>query len=302
MFGLKDAEIVALVAECGGFRAASARLGVAPSAISARVGQVERALGAALFDRSRRGVRLTPVGRRFVEQSKRLVSLRDTIMADLAASNELSGVLRIGVAETIVHTCLPDLVRALAEAAPRVRLELSVDVSEQLNRALLDDAIDVALMMRQWTPPDAVTAAIDEVEIDWFAAPRLIARWSSEAAPSDPAPLDLASLDDIAVITFSKGTPPAREVARIFDDPRLPDPVIHGSSTLATILRLTRDGFGVGTLPKTFAASDIATGDLAAVDLGRAARLSPLGFDLCYLSPSVAPFAEILLKGARKRV
>ncbi len=298
MFGLRDAEIVRVVASCGGFRAAASRLGVAPSAISARVAQLERALGVALFDRSRKGARLTPEGRRFFEQTTRLVGLRDAIAADLSAAEGLSGALRIGVSETIVHTRLPDLLRHLAEAAPRVRLELSVDVSEVTSRLLMEDALDVAILMRQWAPRGAVSEEIDTVEIGWFAAPSLL---GLETAPDGPVALGLAKAAELAVVTFSKGTPPAREVARVFADPRLAGPVIHGSSTLATILRLARDGLGVATLPISFAAEDLAAGRLARVDLGPEARLSPLVFDLCYLAPSIAPFAKILCAGARGR-
>ena len=295
MFGLRDAEIVALVASSSGFRAAAARLGLAPSAVSARVAQVERALGVQLFDRSRQGARLTPEGRRFVEQSTRLVSLRDAIASDIAKNQGLGGVLRIGVSETIVHTRLPELLRRLAEHAPRVRLELSVDTSEMLNRALIENAIDVAILMRQWTPRDAIASQIETVEIDWFAAPSL----TGQGETDEPAALDLHKAAEMAIVTFSKDTPPAREVARIFADPELAQPIIHGSSTLATILRLACDGLGVATLPLPLATAELEAGRLIQVDLGASARLSPLVFDLCYLSSSIAPFAEILRAGAR---
>ncbi len=296
MFGLRDAKIVSEVARARGFRAAAAALGVAPSAVSARIAQVERLLGVRLFDRSRRRARLTPVGRRFLEQVDRLLALRDQIAGDIVSRDGLGGTLRIGVAETIVHTRLPEMLRRLAETMPKLRLELSVDVSEQLSRALIDDAIDIAVLMRQWTPRGARGTLIERVEIDWFAAPSVL--------PQPPAPigeavaLDPADLAKLAVITFLKGTPPEREVARVLADPRLAPTVVHCSSSLATMVHLTCDGFGVGTLPTRLVAAECADGRLRRLDFGPAMRLAELEFDMCYFSPAVEEFAAILTGNA----
>lgn len=292
MFGLRDAEIVSEVARAKGFRAAAAALGVAPSAVSARIGQVEQMLGAQMFDRSRRGAHLTPIGRHFLEQAERLLSLRDDIAEDISNLEGLRGTLRIGVAETIVHSGLRQMIRRLAEAAPRVRLELSVDISENLNRALCEDTIDIAVLMRQWAPRAASRTLVESVKLDWFAAPSVL---PGEVRSEDiPIELDLCYLADWAVITFAKESPPQQEVARILSDPRLPPTVVHSSSPLSTIVHLTRDGLGVGTIPRPLVADECADGRLKRIDFGASARLSDLDFELCYLSPSVEEFAQIL--------
>lgn len=296
VFGLRDAEIVSEVARAGGVRAAAAALGVAPSAVSARIAQVERLLGVRLFDRSRRRARLTPVGRRFLEQAERLLALRDQIAGDIAAGDGLGGTLRIGVAETIVHTGLPDMLRRLAEAVPKLRLELSVDVSEQLSRALIDDAIDIAVLMRQWTPRGARGTLIERVEIDWFAAPSVLPR--PPVPIGEAVALEPAALAELGVITFLKGTPPEREVAQILADPRLAPTVVHCSSSLATMVHLTCDGFGAGTLPTRLVAAECADGRLRRLDFGPAMRLAALEFDICHVSPAVEDFAGILTGGA----
>jgi DNA-binding transcriptional LysR family regulator len=292
LFGLRDAEIVSEVARAKGFRAAAAALGVAPSAVSARVAQIERRVGAQLFERSRKGARLTPLGRRFLEQVGRLLALRDQIAGDMTSRDGLSGTLRIGVSETIVHTKLPGMLRRLAEAAPKVRLELSVDVSEQLGRALIEDAIDIAVLMRQCAPRGARSRLIEGVAIDWFAAPAVLPDTPTPAEV--PIALDLAALSDLAVITFPKGTPPEREVTRILADPRLVPTVVHCSSSLATMVHLTCDGFGVGTLPTRLVAAECAAGRLKRLDFGPPGRLSDLEFEMCHFSPAAEDFAAIL--------
>ena len=83
------------IARCGGFRAAAAALGLAPSAVSARVAGLEARLGVVLFGWAGRGARPTPQGRRFLEECERLIGLRDRIAADLAAEGEAPATLRI---------------------------------------------------------------------------------------------------------------------------------------------------------------------------------------------------------------
>lgn len=299
MFGVRDAEIVGEVARAGGFRAAGLALGLAPSAVSARVATVEQKLGATLFERSRRGARLTPAGRRFLEEADRFLALRDRIAAEIAPTAGpgagLTGALRIGVSETIVHTRLPAMLARLGAAAPRVRIELSVDSSEALGRALLEDQIDVAVLMKQWAPRGAEIADVARSEIDWFAAPMLADRLGAGPLRDGRRALALEALTDCAVIGFARGTPPAREVERLLSDPRLGAPIRHGSTSLATMIHLTREGLGVGVLPSELAAPAVAEGGLTRLDFGPEARLSALEFQLCALASSARPFVDLLL-------
>ncbi|MEO0428178.1 MAG: LysR family transcriptional regulator [Pseudomonadota bacterium] len=292
MFGLRDAEIVREIARAGGFRAAAEVLKVAPSAVSERISHLEETLGLVLFDRSRRGARLAPEGRRFLERANLLLDLRDSIAAELSAGEGMEGTLRIGVAETIVHSALPQLLERLREAAPKIRLELSVDVSEDLQRALTEDAIDIALLLRQWVPGGAPSQPIERVSLGWYAAPGLLPH---RLGPLEPAAfLDVLAARDLAVITFARRTPPAREVLRLLTVPGAPAPVLHGSSSLATMTHLARAGFGIGTLPDRLVADEVAEGRLERIVPGPLLRLTPMEFELCYLAPSAAPFAAIL--------
>ncbi|MEL6267532.1 MAG: LysR family transcriptional regulator [Pseudomonadota bacterium] len=286
MFGLRDAEIVREVARAGGFRAAGEVLRLAPSAVSARIAQIEAALGVVLFDRSRRGARLAPQGRRFVEQAGRLLELRDHIVDDLTGGDRLGATLRIGVAETLVHTCLPDLLARLRAEAPRVRMELSVDISENLGRALIDGAVDIALLLDQWIPRSAVPVPIERVELGWFAAPGVV--------ETVKGPHGLDTLHRHPVVTFARGTPPAREVERLLSEPGAPAPIIHGSSSLATMSHLVAAGMGVGTLPVTLVAGEVAAARMERLAVVPGLALSPLAFSLCHIAPSVAAFARLL--------
>lgn len=293
MFGLRDAEIVREIVRAGGFRAAGQRLGLAQSAISSRIGALERRLGVALFERQGRGVRLTPVGRRFLEHADRLIEARDRIVDELSARDRLAGTLRIGVAESVVHTWLPDLLTRLRDALPRMRFELSVDTSPELQRKLRGDEIDFAVMMSQLVPEAAIASQVGRIRVCWVAAPEL-------ALPTGP--LSLAELAAHSIVTFPKDTPPYREVERLFADPHVPVPLLHGCASLSTIAHLARAGFGIGVLPRRMAQQELREGRLRELDVVAQARLRDLDFSLVHMRGRNEALAPLVLQAAAEAV
>ncbi len=271
MFGIRDAEMMREVARSGGFRAAAHTLNLSQSAVSNRIATLERKLGVLLFDRSKRQVRLTSQGRRFLEEIERLVALRDQIAESFAGKERSHGTLRLGVAETVVHTRMAAIMKALQDAAPGLRVELAVDTSARLAEKLVADELDVAALMKQFMPPSAVGRPIGRFDLDWYAAPALGLRGR----------LSLADIAAHPVVTFSKDTLPFREVERLFARPDIAVPLLHGSASLATVMNLIADGVGVGTLPRSMAADAVAAGRIVALDVESEAKLSPLEFTLC---------------------
>ncbi|WP_163264786.1 LysR family transcriptional regulator [Chelativorans alearense] len=246
MFGFRDVEIVHAVVRAGGFRAAAQRLGLAQSAISARIAALEKRLGVRLFDRVGRQVRLSPAGRRFLEEADRLVHSRDRIVQEITQTSGLNGTVRIGVAETIVHTILTAMLKRLRREHAHVRFELSVDTSEQLANKLVEDEIDVAILLRDLQPRDVVAAPLRPIALGWYASDRL---------PRPAAPLTLAELAAHPIVTFPKGTPPYKQVERLFTGSVGDAPILHGSASLSTVLHLVADQFGIGVLPCRMATS-----------------------------------------------
>lgn len=282
-FGLRDAEIVREIARRGGFRAAAASLGLAPSAVSARVAALEARLGVVLFDRAGRGARPTPQGRRFLEECARLIALRDRIAAEFAAEGGAPAILRIGVAETVVHTGLPEILRRLAEALPRLRTEVSTATSPELAAGLETDALDAALLL-EGSATGAVLARLPPFEMGWYAC-----------EPAVGGPWDAAALARRPIITFAKGTEPERAVARLLADPALPPPLMHANASLSTMVHLTLAGLGVGTLPRAVAEIHASAGRLHPIAAAPSARLAPLRFVLCARPDLPATLADALL-------
>ncbi|MBD8235846.1 LysR substrate-binding domain-containing protein [Pseudomonas fluorescens] len=135
------------VAECKSFTGAGARLHRTQSAISVRIQRLEQLLGHRLLDRTSRSVEVTPHGEKLQFYARRLLSLNDETVSALCWP-ELSGNLRIGVAEYLTPHRLPMIVAELRESHPRILLEIKLALSGELLSALDEGLLDVVIAKR----------------------------------------------------------------------------------------------------------------------------------------------------------
>src|SRR6201996_5716597 len=132
MVDFKSIETFLWVVTLGSFRGAGQRLNTTQPAISQRIAQLEREMGVKLLNRDHRVVSPTPSGRQLMLYAEKLISLRAEMMAEVSDRSAMRGVLRLGVAETIVHTWLPELVKSMNEVYPNLSLEIEVDITPTL--------------------------------------------------------------------------------------------------------------------------------------------------------------------------
>jgi DNA-binding transcriptional LysR family regulator len=134
----------AAVAERASMTAAGNALHLTQSAVSQQIKRLEEQLGGALFERGRRGLRLTPIGERLLGKARRLLSLNDEIWVDMTA-RAVEGRVRIGAPYDLVGACLAPVLKTYAEAHPQVELSLVCAPSPDLIGALANGEIDIAV-------------------------------------------------------------------------------------------------------------------------------------------------------------
>lgn len=129
------------VAQTGSVRRAAELLSVAQPTLSQQLGVVEREVGAPLFERTPRGMRLTPVGEVFAAHAESVVGVFDRALRAVtdAAAGEVDGGVRIAVADG-----LSDVVRAVLGTmrglAPDVRLRVTrMRTAEQVEHIARDE-------------------------------------------------------------------------------------------------------------------------------------------------------------------
>lgn len=142
--------------------AAANALNLTQGAVSQQIKRLEDVLGCSLFERDRRGLRLTRAGERLFGKGRRLLSLNDEIWAEIAGS-AVAGKVRLGVAYDLVGTLLAPVLKAYADTYPQVEISLHCAASPELAAALAAGMIDLAVIEERVGPSAGECLAVDRL-------------------------------------------------------------------------------------------------------------------------------------------
>lgn len=140
---------VVAVARAGNFSRAAEQCHVAQPSLSQQIQKLEDELGERLFDRLRRGAKLTPHGETFLRRAVRILEEVDAAKQDALEATELvRGTLTVGVLPTIAPYLLRDVLVAFGEKFSGLQTVIHEDTTAQLLEQLLACGIDLALASR----------------------------------------------------------------------------------------------------------------------------------------------------------
>jgi DNA-binding transcriptional LysR family regulator len=133
------------VADHGSMTAAANARFLTQSAVSQQIKRFEDMLGSPLFDRDRRGLRLTPPGERLLFKARRLLALNDDIWSEMTADT-LQGKVRLGLPYDLVGALTVPVLKVYAETYPLVEVSLICASSPELMIALERREVDIVLL------------------------------------------------------------------------------------------------------------------------------------------------------------
>ncbi|EHR60582.1 LysR family transcriptional regulator [Saccharomonospora cyanea] len=117
------------VAQTCHFGRAAEQLHIAQPALSQAIRQLEAELGATLFTRTTRQVRLTPAGEFFLVEAQRVLGgLEDGVRGVRRIAGGSLGVVRVALTGTAAFSHLPGIARTVKRALPGVALEIHSDL------------------------------------------------------------------------------------------------------------------------------------------------------------------------------
>lgn len=223
-FSLRQLAHFVAVAETGTISGASEKLYMSPSAVSASVAELERALGADLCVRRRaQGVSLTPMGRVVLERARRLLAdASELSFLARGREKELVGPLVVGCFVTLAPTVLPRLLEEFEALHPRVSVDFVEGDIERLQAGLLGGELDVAVMYDL-----DVTVPVSKIVL---YEPRAYALFS----PAHPlAAQEVVSLEDLAPepLALFDRPPSAHYATSLFDAEHLTPHIRHRTQT-----------------------------------------------------------------------
>ncbi|SHM06520.1 transcriptional regulator, LysR family [Bradyrhizobium lablabi] len=248
MFDLSQLRCFVTVAEELHFGRAAARLNMTQPPLSRQIQVLEHIVEAPLLERTSRSVRLTPAGRSFLPEAKRILRLAESAsqVARRIATGK-AGSIKIGFTAATAYGFMPELVAACRTRLPEVDLSLKEMVSGDQLEALASGQIDVGLLR----PPVARSE---------FASIRVVAEPLLAAVPeAHPlAAVEIVAPKDLDGQPFVMYSP---YESRYFHDllvtqftraDILPRYVQH-LSQIHSILAMVRAGLGLAVVPEAAA-------------------------------------------------
>ncbi len=145
---LEQLRSFAEVARTGHFTRAAERLHLAQPSLSRQIAALETELGIELFHRTRGHVALTAAGERLLPLARRMLADADTARSEMA---ELAGLrggrVRLGATPTLCTSLVVDVLAEFRARHPGVDIEILERGSRSLIAALVDGALDLALIV-----------------------------------------------------------------------------------------------------------------------------------------------------------
>ncbi|MFG2004103.1 LysR family transcriptional regulator [Spirillospora sp. NPDC048911] len=284
---LQQMRYVVAVAETSNFTRAAEQCRVVQSALSHQIARLERELGAKLFERTSRRVRLTPAGEAFLPAARQALDAADRARAEVAAAaGEIRGRLAIGAIPTVVAVDLPAALKEFHLRHRQVRISLRSGASEDLIERVQQGGLDIAFL---GLPPGVRPKGVRGREL---ARGELVAVVAPGHPLADDDRVELHRLADESFVDFPAGTAGRVQSDEAFAAAGVRREVAFEISTPDFMARLIRQGLGIGMLPAAFVS---AFPDLHVVRLSDApARIEHVIWSRFQPSPAATAFLAAL--------
>lgn len=241
--GLFELQAFVELAERRSFRAASEELGLSGPALSRLIARVEEKLGARLFDRDTRNVRLTPHGATLFDLARRILREAESALGEFDAYLEARrGRITLAGLPSVTAGLLPPLVARFAAERPEVDIRIFDALSDGVIAAIVDGRADLGF----------TAGALPAVEGLAFR-PVLEERFVAVGAPAGPLETErsygwaeLLALPFIAMTVGTSVRALTEAAAAQTGQPLRPRFEV---SHLATAGALVAEGLGISALP-----------------------------------------------------
>jgi len=280
---LKQLEAFYWAATCKNFAVAASRLNISVSSLSKRIGELEAAIGAALFNRDSRSAVLTPLGDRLLTHARDVLHSAEHFMRRANDARALSGRCRFGVGELTSLTWMPRLIALIQDAHPNLVVEPHASMGQVLETRLENGELDFAIIAGPSTRTAIASHGLGQVQFVWVAAPTLY---------GDTPPRHAQQVAERTLITL----PNSAGTVRILDEWLTEHQVSVGRrmtcENLGAVAGMLKEGLGVGFLPRAWAAALIQRGHLAA--LPELPPLRPLAYTFQWRRDDTRPMVRQL--------
>jgi LysR family hydrogen peroxide-inducible transcriptional activator len=215
---------------------------VTQPALSMQIRELEREIGAELIERRPGDIALTETGQEVAERAEQILTATQDLVDFARHRDVLSGQLRLGIIPTLAPYILPRVLPRLQTAYPQLRLE----VRETQTKSLLEELTRGAL--------DAVMLALPAEDADVETLPLFTDAFLLAVPANDRSlPRTRVNIDDVdqrRLILLEEGHCLRDQALAFCGTPRRDAPASLGATSLATVIQMVANGYGVTLMPQ----------------------------------------------------
>ncbi|WP_423141737.1 LysR substrate-binding domain-containing protein [Parablastomonas sp. CN1-191] len=246
MFELSQLRCFVAAAEELHFGRAAQRLNMTQSPLSRQIQLLERILDVTLLERTSRNVALTPAGRVFLIEARRIVRLAESaqLSARRVAKGD-AGKVAIGFTAVSGYSLIPQIVAAARAALPNIELELREMVTGEQVDALLTGLIDIGFVR----PP----IARSEFDTALMLTESLVVALPAGDDLQSRAALEPADLDGRLLVMYARhGAGYFHDMlVRLFDEAAAAPQFVQHVTQIHSMLGLVRAGLAAAIVPQS---------------------------------------------------
>ena len=249
---IKQLRYFVLVAETGGFTAASLALGIGQPAISKQIGLLEAEVGSQLFLRHGRGIVLTPAGRQLLEHARAVVERIENAKAEMSElSKTVAGEITCGLPASIGSTLTTPLLKRFLDSFPLVRLNVVEGLSGHLYEWLLRGDLDLAALYVPSVNTELFSELITSDEIYLVSA--------ASHAPR-PETIDFDQIAEYPLILTSRTHAMRKKIEIVAKQRNLDVQIRCQVDSIEAIKNLVMQGYGHALMPVSLIRKELREG------------------------------------------
>ncbi|PYB78902.1 LysR family transcriptional regulator [Pseudomonas sp. LB-090624] len=249
----KQLEAFIAVCDHGTFDGAARHLGLAQSAISRQIQELEQWFGFDLFDRTGRTAKPNAMAREVVAQARFVLLQRGVFESCLMSSEVVKRKLRIGITELTAMAWLSSIIQAISREYPQIVVEPVVEMSAGLKDLLLAGRLDVVVLPDAFVQEGLVKRPLQAI------ANRL---YCSADLKLDRNNVDITLFERHTLLFEGKKSGSGMLVSEWLKANNVKTLNLMSCNSIVAMLGLTISGLGVAFIPPMIAASCVQSGQL----------------------------------------
>lgn len=276
---------------------ASEKLNISQPAVTKHIKNLEDSLGVILFNRTRKGVVLTPIGQKIFFEIKNALTILDNVENEIRHYKDNNcGTIRIGISTTLVRL-LMDYINTFYKKYPNVKIEINTDTTKDNIRLLQNGLLDLIICKL----PDNLENDLNFTKIG-DSSYEFVA--NKETYNNIKQPIRLGDLMKHQILLQKEPSNSYFSAKKLFKENNLEidSKLSIGSSSL--LIDFTKIGYGIGYVTKLYVEKELKDKDLFIIEtIPKTPKISYgiITLKNNILSNSCNKFIDYLLKNNSKK-